>query len=129
MRESTEKDLIFWIIAFLCVMFLCSCLNKHTIEDAKIIAENHNIKSEIVWTSERGNPYADGEKIYISLEWVNKYNLNDVLHCLLLHEEYHNRGLKHCKDENCLMYEEYKVDLVFGAKEKTLCNECEGKLK
>ncbi|MCK5609172.1 hypothetical protein KAR91_45275, partial [Candidatus Pacearchaeota archaeon] len=62
--------------------------------------------------------------IHIDLGWVHKMRLNNRIKELLLHEEYHNMGLGHCPDKKCLMYYQYQIDLVFGAKKKELCGTC-----
>ena len=87
-------------------------------------------RSEIVWSrTENGrNPWADGQKIYIDLTYIEKNRL--PLRPIVLHEDYHNRGIvKHCRDKKCLMYGEYQTDLILGARKKTLCNVCRKKVK
>lgn len=106
------------------LLLLTGCQNTLTIQQATIIARSEGITSNIRWYSIRGNPWADGENIYISPEWVEENGLSNRLMMLLWHEEYHNRGLKHCGRKSCLMYFQYQVDLIFGSREKKLCRAC-----
>ncbi len=88
------------------------------------------VKSPIVWvrTEDGRNPWADGQKIYIDLTYMEKYNL--PLRPILLHEEYHNRGItEHCPNRKCLMYHGYQTDIILGAGKKTLCNKCRKKVQ
>ena len=79
------------------LLLLCSgCGSRLTIEQARLIAKNTGIRSEVRWYSVRGNPWADGDRIYIDLDWVHNRGMNNRLSNLLLHEEYHNRGMFHC---------------------------------
>jgi len=113
------------LFLFSVVIALCGCQSRlYTIQAAESIAQEYGITSPVIWSSEYGNPYAQDGTIYVSLEWISEHNLSSVLGCVLLHEEYHILGYGHCENKKCLMYETYQVDIIFGAKEKTLCGKC-----
>ncbi len=118
--------LIAMIIVILVIWLMNGCSRQYTVDQADAIARDIGIRSEVRWYSVRGNPWADGERIYVDLEWVHDRRMNNRLSNLLLHEEYHNRGLACCKTRSCLMYHQYKYDLILGAPDKKLCQKCRG---
>ena len=103
----------------LILLLLAGCAPLTRPQAKSLVPEG--ITSEVRWYSIRGNPWADGERIYVDLDWVAYQGLNGQLDHLLWHEEYHNLGLGHCLKKKCLMYYMYQM------KNKRLCLECERK--
>lgn len=118
------------IVTSLIAVMLSGCVSQVRITDNQMKQAESWVRSEIVWSrTEAGhNPWADGQKIYIDLTYIEKYNL--PLRPIVLHEYYHNLGIvEHCPNKKCLMYFGYQTDLIFGARKKVLCAECRKKVK
>ena len=111
------------ILIILITVSLAGCGRQITTEQMEM-AEGW-VKSPIVWirTETGRNPWSDGQIICIDLTYMEKYNL--PLRPIVLHEEYHNRGItEHCPEPKCLMYPVYQYDVIFGAARKELCYRC-----
>lgn len=118
------------LISLIAMIAMAGCVSPVYVTSRQMDRAEGWVKSEIVWSrTEVGrNPWADGQKIYIDLTYIEEKKL--PLRAILQHEDYHNQGLvEHCPDPKCLMYYGYQMDLIFGAGKKTLCNECRKKLR
>ena len=105
---------------FICVVFIGGCAGSLT-DKQKQRAED-STQYEIVWHSDRGNPYQDGFRIYIDPNYVTKHNLS--LKHIIRHEEGHLEGLGHCSSRNCVMY---YVHPWFGT--RNFCDKCRKRIR
>ncbi len=114
----------------LVMIMISGCVSQMRITDSQMTQAEGWARSPIVWSrTEAGrNPWADGQKIYIDLTYIEKHNL--PLRPVLEHEDWHNRGIpEHCLNKKCLMYGEYQTDLILGVRKKSLCNKCRKKVR